>query len=207
MARQTNRDKILSEGMRVVLARFGGASVRDIVQAAGVPQGSFTNHFASKDAFGLELLAIYAINIRAVMQRTLRNEFLHPLQGLKEFIDANKTRLVDEGIQHGCMSGNFSAETGDFHGAMRTSLLAIFTEVRQSVAFCLRRAVRHGALPQDTASDVVAGFIVSGLQGAILLSKVERTLVPIDQFETVLYWTVLRHPELMGATSSTTASA
>jgi integrase len=31
--------------------------VRDVVQAAGVPQGSFTNHFTSKEAFGLEILA------------------------------------------------------------------------------------------------------------------------------------------------------
>ena len=54
MAKLTNRDKILSAGVRVVHERgFGGASVRDIVQAAGVPQGSFTNHFATKDAFGL----------------------------------------------------------------------------------------------------------------------------------------------------------
>jgi TetR/AcrR family transcriptional regulator, transcriptional repressor for nem operon len=38
---------------------FGGASVRDIVEAAGVPQGSFTNHFASKKRFALK----YSISI------------------------------------------------------------------------------------------------------------------------------------------------
>jgi len=45
MARPANREKILTAGLRVVHERgFGGASVRDIVQAAGVPQGSFTCH-------------------------------------------------------------------------------------------------------------------------------------------------------------------
>ena len=49
MAKVSNRDKILSAGVGVVHERgFGGASVRDIVQAAGVPQGSFTNHYVSK---------------------------------------------------------------------------------------------------------------------------------------------------------------
>jgi TetR/AcrR family transcriptional repressor of nem operon len=35
---------------------YCGASARDIVQAAGVPQVSFTNHFRSKEAFSLEVL-------------------------------------------------------------------------------------------------------------------------------------------------------
>ena len=49
MPKPSHREKLLHVGMQVVHERgFGGASVRDIVQAAGVPQGSFTNHFASK---------------------------------------------------------------------------------------------------------------------------------------------------------------
>ena len=59
MAKPSNRERILTEGLRVVHAHgYAGASVRDIVQAAGVPQGSFTNHFTSKEAFGLEILEI-----------------------------------------------------------------------------------------------------------------------------------------------------
>jgi len=38
---------------------LAGASVRDIVEAAGVPQGSFSNHFASKEAFGIEILDLF----------------------------------------------------------------------------------------------------------------------------------------------------
>lgn len=59
MARPSHKGKLLSEGLRLVHERgFGASSVRDIVQAAGVPQGSFTNHFASKEAFGLEIIEI-----------------------------------------------------------------------------------------------------------------------------------------------------
>ena len=45
------RHRGVDVGLQVVHERgFAGASVRDIVQAAGVPQGSFTNHFGSKEA-------------------------------------------------------------------------------------------------------------------------------------------------------------
>jgi TetR/AcrR family transcriptional repressor of nem operon len=57
VAKPSNREKILTEGLRVVHERgFAGASVRDIVEAAKVPQGSFTNHFASKEAFASKSL-------------------------------------------------------------------------------------------------------------------------------------------------------
>jgi TetR/AcrR family transcriptional repressor of nem operon len=51
MPKPSHRNKRLTEGLKVLLARgYFGASVRDIVKAAGVPQGSFTNHFSSKEA-------------------------------------------------------------------------------------------------------------------------------------------------------------
>src|ERR1700744_5908848 len=94
MARLANLEKILTEGLRVVHERgFAGASVRDIVQAAGVPQGSFTNHFATKEAFGLEIIELYFERSRAVIDATLRNDALPPLQRLRAYIDANKNRL------------------------------------------------------------------------------------------------------------------
>ncbi len=51
MPKPSLREKILAEGFHIVLGRgYCGATVREIVRAAGVPQGSFTNHFESKDA-------------------------------------------------------------------------------------------------------------------------------------------------------------
>src|SRR6195952_1502681 len=95
----SNRDKILTAGLQVVLERgFGGASVRDIVQAAGVPQGSFTNHFASKEAFGLEIIDLYFANALDSMRETLRNDDMPPLQRLRLYIDANIDRPTDEAM-------------------------------------------------------------------------------------------------------------
>jgi len=75
VSKPSHREKILTEGLRVVHERgYAGASVRDIVAAAGVPQGSFTNHFASKEAFCLEILDLYFKDARATVQRTLRND-------------------------------------------------------------------------------------------------------------------------------------
>jgi TetR/AcrR family transcriptional regulator, transcriptional repressor for nem operon len=193
MAKPSNRERILTEGLRVVHAHgYAGASVRDIVQAAGVPQGSFTNHFASKEAFGLEILELYLAKGRELMRQTLRNDELPPLERLGNYIDANKARLNKDSMRNGCLFGNFTAEASDHSELIRQRLVEIFAEVQDAVTYCLKAAVQAGELPVGFQCDDVAGFVVSSLQGANLLAKAQRSPLPVDRFKQVLFSAVLR---------------
>jgi TetR/AcrR family transcriptional regulator, transcriptional repressor for nem operon len=193
MPKPSNREKILTEGLRVVHERgFGGASVRDIVQAAGVPQGSFTNHFVSKEAFGLEILDLYFARGREVIRETLLNDSLPPLQRLGAYIEATKNHLNRDGMRNGCLFGNLTAEASDRSEVIRLRLVEIFADVERSVAYCLRAAVAADELPPGFKCDEVAGFVVSSLQGANLLAKARRSPVPVDRFKEILISTVLR---------------
>jgi TetR/AcrR family transcriptional regulator, transcriptional repressor for nem operon len=193
MPKPSNREKILAEGLRVVHQRgYAGASVRDIVQAAGVPQGSFTNHFASKEAFGLEILDLYLAGNRQAMRETLRNDALPPLERLRAYIDGRENRLNKDGMRNGCLFGNFTAEACDHSEVIRHRLVEIFAEVQASMAYCLKAAVDAGELPPGFDCEQTAGFIVSSLQGAILLAKAQRSPAPVDRFKQILFATVLR---------------
>jgi TetR/AcrR family transcriptional regulator, transcriptional repressor for nem operon len=193
MPKPSHREKILTEGLRVVHERgFGGASVRDIVNAAGVPQGSFTNHFASKEAFILEILDLYFEDTRAMIQRTLRNDSLAPLQRLSAYVDATNKFLNRNGLQNGCLIGNFSAEASEHSEIIRRRIVEIFDEMQQSVAYCLRAAVKIDELPSTTECDELAGFLVASHQGAILQAKAERRSLPIDRFKHFIFSTILR---------------
>jgi TetR/AcrR family transcriptional regulator, transcriptional repressor for nem operon len=193
MAKPSNREKILTEGLRVVHAHgFGGASVRDIVEAAGVPQGSFTNHFASKEAFGLEIIELYYARSCEVIRETLRNDALPPLERLGAYIDAAKARLSKDNMRNGCLFGNFTAEASDHSELIRRRLIEIFADVQESVAYCLRAAVQAGELPPDFDCNAVAGFVVSSMQGANLVAKAQRSTVPVERFKKILFEMVLR---------------
>jgi TetR/AcrR family transcriptional repressor of nem operon len=193
MSKLSNREKLLTEGLRVVHERgFASASVRDIVKAAGVPQGSFTNHFASKEAFGLEVIDIYLSGMRELMDETLRNDALPPLQRLGAYIDSNKDRLGRSDMKYGCLVGNFTAESGAQTDAIRARLAETFAEVQEALAYCLCAAVKAGELPADTDCDEVAGFILASLQGATLLAKATRSATPIERFKRILFADVLR---------------
>ena len=193
MAKPSHREKILTEGRRVVHERgFAGASVRDIVRAAGVPQGSFTNHFVSKEAFCLEILELYFKDTRAMIQRTLRNDSLPPLKRVRAFVDAQIKYLNRIGWRNGCLIGNFTAEASEHSEIIRTRIVEIFEEMRQSLAYCLRAAVKAGELPRKTECDELAGFLIASLQGAVLQSKAERSAVAVERFKHMIFSMLLR---------------
>jgi TetR/AcrR family transcriptional repressor of nem operon len=192
MSRVSNRDKLLANGRGIVLARgYVGASVRDIVEAAGVPQGSFTNHFASKEAFALEILDLYFADVRAVVRETLRNDALSPLKRLRAYFDAIITAVRAHDIKNGCLMGNFAAEASDHSEIIRRRLSEIYGELRDDVAYCLKAAVKSGELRKNFKVGEIANFIVTGLQGAFLVAKVERDLTFAENFKKTLFSTVL----------------
>ena len=188
MEKVRNKDKLLAKGLRVIHEQgLAGASVRDIAAAAGVPLGSFTNYFPSKTAFGLEIISMYREVSEAMLDATLRNEALAPLQRLKDYIDAARDLLDEDGMQNGCLCGNIGAEINSHTDEVRHRIIDVFGVDRNAVAACLKAAVAQGELSDRIDIDDVAGFVVSSLQGAFLVAKVERSPEPVNRFKRILF--------------------
>jgi TetR/AcrR family transcriptional repressor of nem operon len=183
-----NKDKLLANGLRVIHQQgLAGASVRDIAAAAGVPLGSFTNYFASKTAFGLEIIDMYREVSRAMIDATLRNEALSPLQRLRDYIDAARDFLAEDGMRNGCLCGTIGAEANVHGEEVRLKIIEVFSADRREVAACLKAAVAQHELSGRMDVDDVAGFIVSSMQGAYLVAKVERSPEPVNRFKRILF--------------------
>ncbi len=188
MPRPSNKEKLLTDGLRLVHERgFGASSVRDIAQAAGVPQGSFTNHFASKEAFGLEILERYRTMMSDGVSATLRNNRLPPLRRLRAWIDWQLELLRENEMRRGCLFGNLSAEATELSEAIRSRLASVFIEDQASVAYCLEAAIEARELSPRADVQTLAGFIVSSLQGAFLVAKAQRSAVPVERFRRILF--------------------
>ena len=94
MSQRSLREDILNAGLKVMFrAGYLGASVRDICAAAGAPQGSFTNHFRSKEAFVEEVLDRYFANLKTVVSEALDDKSRTPRQRLKRYLDIISGKL------------------------------------------------------------------------------------------------------------------
>jgi TetR/AcrR family transcriptional repressor of nem operon len=192
MGRKSNRHKILAAGVAVVHEHgLAGSSVRDIVEAAGVPQGSFTNHFVSKEHFVLEVLDLYFDESRLIIADTLLNDELPPLARLRRYIELNRDFLLPGSMQKGCMLGNLTAEASFQSEMIRERLNSIYLEIKGALEYCLGAAVVSKDLPQSFDVKTTAGYILSGMQGALLLSKSARDSEPLDTFMLILFSSVL----------------
>ena len=94
--------------------------------------------------------------------------------------------------RRGCLYGTYAAEITGHDEPIRRRLVEIFNVLQDSLAACLKAAVKAGELPRDFKCDEVGDFILSSLQGAILLSKGRRDTSPITKFKRVLFASILR---------------
>lgn len=193
MAKPSHREKLLQAGMRVVHARgFGGASVRDVVQAAGVPQGSFTNHFKSKEAFGLAVVELYAADAQALALATLGDDALPPLRRLRAYFERATHRDADGGLASGCLLGNLTAEANDCGDAIRRRVVEALARTQAAIAGCLRAALQLGEIDASTDCEETAAFVLAAFHGALLLAKAQRSALPLERFEAQLFGRLLR---------------
>jgi TetR/AcrR family transcriptional repressor of nem operon len=192
MGRHSNRESILHAGLKVVHERgFANSSVRDIVQAAGVPQGSFINHFGSKENFGIEVLNLYYASGRSLIEETLLNDALPPLKRLRTWVEKSLGSFNQNNEWHGCMLGNLGAEASSQTELIQSRVGEIFSDLRQHITYCLRAAVKAGELPPKTRCEDLAGFIHGSMEGAVLQAKAERNSEPTERFKRVLFSSVL----------------
>src|SRR4029434_580205 len=111
MSRPSHREGILKAGLKLMFrAGYQGTSVRDICAAGGVPQGSFTNHFRSKEAFAQEVLDRYFANLKGTVRKALEDKSLSPRQRLQRYLEIISGLLAADQWNRGCLIGDFSLE-------------------------------------------------------------------------------------------------
>jgi TetR/AcrR family transcriptional regulator, transcriptional repressor for nem operon len=127
---------------------------------------------------------------------TLGDETLPPLHRLHKYIEANKKSVMSNDGRSGCLLSNFSAEMTGRSKLIRHRLVELFDELQAAVESCLKDAVKSGDLPRNSKCNEIASFIISSIQGAILLAKTHHNPAPIENFEKTLLSTVLQKASL-----------
>lgn len=195
MAKRSLRDDILSAGLRVMFrSGYNASSVRDICSAADAPQGSFTNHFLSKEAFAQAVLDRYFDYVKGLVQEALGDRTVSPRKRLQRYLEIISGKLENDGWSRGCLIGDFSLEASSQSEALRARLDAIYREWRAPFAACIAEAQAAGEITAAFDPIDLSEFLLSSWQGAILRMKVERSGAPLDRFRAIVFQTVFKEP-------------
>jgi TetR/AcrR family transcriptional regulator, transcriptional repressor for nem operon len=173
---------------------YVGAGIRDIVAEAPAPQGSFTNHFRSKEQFAREVLDRYFDDLKLLVAETLEDGGRTPRQRLERYLDIVTERLAKAGFSRGCLIGDFSLEAAPQSEMLRTRLAEIFAEWRSPFAACIAEGQAAGEIAATFAPEELAEFLLSSWEGAILRMKVARNAEPLERFRRIVFATVFKEP-------------
>lgn len=187
MARASLREKIVEAGLHTLHSQgFNGTGVQEITAAAGVPKGSFYNHFASKEALGVEALQRFWEG-GAARRAILVDENVPPIERLRRHFRSLAEVVARYDYRKGCLIGNFSAELADQSQPVREGLAEIYANWSAMIETCVRAAQEAGEIRADLDAAKTAAFLVNAWEGVVLRTKVEKTSAPMDQFEDVVF--------------------
>jgi len=161
MPRQSEREAIVEHGF-AVLHRNGlkGAGIAEITAAAGVPKGSFCDHFESK-AFATTVLDSFQA-LKPLFAETLLNEALPGATRLGKAVEALSDCIVRTDFR-GCLLGIFALDACDAGEGLRSAVNARFAAFVQAAESAFAAGEADGTLtsafsPADAASLFVGAF-------------------------------------------------
>jgi TetR/AcrR family transcriptional regulator, transcriptional repressor for nem operon len=190
MATQNVREKILKAGVdQFHRVGFNGSSVDDITSLAGVPKGSFYNHFKSKEVLAVEVLDRYALS---GPNSILMNKEVSPLKRIKQYFAKLAEGFVGSGYNKGCLLGNFSSELSDHSDIVQSKLKHLFSDWSQLLASVIQEAQDAGEIKSSMKATHLSGFVLSAWQGTLLRSRALQDQSPIREFTQVMFHELLK---------------
>ena len=189
----STREHLLEVGLRQLrLTGYTATGVKDILDLAGVPKGSFYHYFPSKEAFAGDLISRYAQIEAERVHRILDDSKIPPLKRLRNYFEELSAVNGYDAEVSGCLMGSMSLEVADHNEALQTQLRSLFEVLQSSVAGVLRLALQRGDLDQTSKPDDLADFLVNSYEGALVRMKADRCNRPLENFLHFTFNVLLR---------------
>jgi TetR/AcrR family transcriptional regulator, transcriptional repressor for nem operon len=190
MPRVSVREEIVESALVEFHRRgFSACSVEDITRAAGVPKGSFYNHFKSKEDLGAEVVRRYSA---ASGWRAELPAGLTPLEELRARFSVMRDVLTQREFSRGCLVGNMGTELADHSQAIRGEVAASLDAWSARTVDLLRAAQAAGQISVGLDADRLGRFLVNAWEGAVTRTKVIKGPEAMDDFFAVVFDQLLR---------------
>jgi TetR/AcrR family transcriptional repressor of nem operon len=172
--------RILDVALRLVQVQgFNAFSYADVSAELRITKASLHHHFPTKAALGKALITRYKASFLAALDEIDRRGD-DVLARLRAYADIYVSVLKQERM---CLCGMLAADFETLPKAMRASVTDFFRTNEEWLARVLDEGRRAGALRFDGAPVATATFLVSSLEGAMLVA---RSFGGVSRLESVV---------------------
>lgn len=175
------REHILETAQAIISGKgFSAVGLNEILQASGVPKGSFYHYFGSKEAFGEELLKRYFSSYFATLDRLLSRPGLSAAERLMGYWEAWLESQSACDPMGKCLVVKLAAEVSDLSEAMRRVLHQETERVIARLKKAVEAGIADGSLSSDLDAAIMAATLYQLWLGATLRAKIVRDRQPME---------------------------
>ncbi len=197
---ELTRAKIIDQATQVFHRKgFLSTTINDLLAATGTTKGNLYFHFSGKEAVAAEVLRKAHERFRHFLKTSLQGPT--PGARLENFFRQALERNRDKGFVGGCLFGNTALEASDNAPQLAALVADVFSEWIESLQETIAAAQASGEVRSDLAAADLAGFVVSALEGAIMLSRLNKREEPLARvlktLRSMLDLTVAESPAII----------
>ena len=175
----STKQRLLDAGLPLLLEHgYADLGVQAVLEATGVPKGSFYHHFRDKEDFVLRVVDEYVRGVHEGLDDCLGDPERPPLERVRAFFETTAEQYRSQGYM-GCLLGGLGQELAGVSEVFRLRIEECFSEIAVRLGHCLADARSRGDIPSDSDPDRLADLLVDCWEGAALRSRLRRDPAPL----------------------------
>ncbi|MDS0962508.1 MULTISPECIES: TetR/AcrR family transcriptional regulator [Enterobacteriaceae] len=159
---------------------YSAVGIAEIVNAAGIPKGSFYYYFKSKEEFAEALLENYFSHYLQQVDTQLSGKD-SGRERLKHYFSFWKDTQGADLPESKCLVVKLGAEVCDQYDSMRHILANGTDKIVQKIAQCIGEGQQDGSLPAGADADELAEELYQLWLGASLMAKIHSPEKAFDK--------------------------
>jgi len=155
---------------------LNATGINDILAASKAQRGSIYFHFpGGKEQLAVEALRTAGATVSAKIRSALNAE-RNTTTALRRYVSAYAREIRESDYQRGCPVGNVAMDAAATSPRIREACASIFADWQNLIADRLKD---DGVAPKEALR--LSEFILSALEGALILCRARRSTEPLDQ--------------------------
>ena len=159
---------------------YAGSSIADIMAATGLKKGGIYNHFKSKDEIALQAFDYAASLVQQKVWNTVKRE-KNAISRLKALMQVHLDYIDNPPLTGGCPIMNTAIESDDAYPILRDRAATAMDSWRNLIIRIVQKGIKKQEIKANVDAETVASFIISAIEGAIMMSKLYQDAVHLQR--------------------------
>jgi TetR/AcrR family transcriptional regulator, transcriptional repressor for nem operon len=159
---------------------YAGSSIADIMQATGLKKGGIYNHFQSKDELAVAAFD-YAVSLMSQEVWSAVKTKRNAIARLQALVSSYLVYIEAPPIVGGCPILNTAIEADDTDSPLRDRAIAAINNWRNLIVRIINQGIKKGEIPSTIEPDTVATIIICNIEGAIMMSQLEKNPIHLER--------------------------